>query len=141
VARQRPSPDHDEETGFTVSELILAFWEHAERHYQTNGEPTSELSCFKSALGPVRKEYGHTQAANFGPLDLRACRQTISSGGMVPMGRKRFVPFLFIPTAGESVACPRPGRFTACRTFSPSAGALTFPFGIRDNISEEISPR
>ncbi len=81
LAAGRRLPDRDPEAGFTIDELILAFWEHAERHYRKNGEPTSELSCFKSAVGPVRKLYGHTQAANFGPLCLKACRQMMIESG------------------------------------------------------------
>src|SRR5262245_52175047 len=74
----------------TVGELILAFWNHGEQHYRhADGTPTGELDNFKDALRPLRKLYGPTAAADFGPLALRAvraemvraglCRQTINA--------------------------------------------------------------
>ncbi len=77
----RRLPRRDEESGFTVNELLVAYWGHCERHYQKNGKPTSEQSCIKVALGPVRRLYGHTQAADFGPLSLKACRQQMIDAG------------------------------------------------------------
>src|SRR5262245_40183401 len=60
----------------TVNELILAFWPHAERHYpHPDGAPTTELSCLRSALRPLRQLYGRTPAKDFGPLALKAVRQ------------------------------------------------------------------
>jgi len=60
---------------FTVNELIVAFWAHVEQHYVKNGEPTSERHCMRSALRFVRELYGNSQAGDFAPLALKACRQ------------------------------------------------------------------
>ena len=61
----------------TVNKLILAFWQHARRRYVKNGQPTSEIRSFKTALRPVRRLYGKEPVTSFGPLALVACRQTL----------------------------------------------------------------
>ncbi len=63
--------------GLTVNALIVAFWEHAERHY---GRPrmrsaTTELLNLQDALHLLRSMYGRTQACGFGPVALRAIRE------------------------------------------------------------------
>jgi integrase len=59
----------------TVSEVILAYWRHAETHYRTpDGEPSRELENIQDALRPLRKLYGRSPARDFGPLALRAVR-------------------------------------------------------------------
>lgn len=38
-----------------IGELILAFWEHAEKHYRSpDGKPTGELDNFRDALRSLR---------------------------------------------------------------------------------------
>jgi hypothetical protein len=60
----------------TVNELILAFWEHAKKHYRhADGTPTRELDNYRDALRPLRKLFGRTQAVELGPLRLRAVRE------------------------------------------------------------------
>jgi hypothetical protein len=60
----------------TVDELMLAFLRWALTHYRTpDGEPTTEVDEIKRSLGPVRRLYGHTPAADFGPKALAAVRQ------------------------------------------------------------------
>jgi integrase len=69
VANEAPAVD------LSVNQLILAFWQHAERHYgKPDGTPTGELGNLRDALRPLRKLYGHTPARDFGPLALRAVR-------------------------------------------------------------------
>jgi integrase len=69
--------------GITVSQLILAFWKHAEQHYRhADGTPTGELDNLRDALRPVRKLYGHTPACDFGPLALRAVREDMVRAGL-----------------------------------------------------------
>jgi len=69
-----------------VEEVIAAYWRHAEQHYRgPDGEPTSELACIRLALSPLRRLYGETPAADFGPRalqDLREamCRETTRFG-------------------------------------------------------------
>ncbi len=41
---------------FTVSQLLLAFWRHAEQHYRRDdGTPTQELSDYRYSLRPLRE--------------------------------------------------------------------------------------
>lgn len=60
----------------TIDELIREFWEHVKQRYVKNGRPTSERNRFKIALRAVRRLYGATPAAEFGPLRLMAVRKT-----------------------------------------------------------------
>lgn len=78
--RRTPEPSLNRPT-LTVSELILRYWEHVKQHYVKRGKPTSEQSNIRSALRPVRRVYGHTPVAAFGPLALKAVRdQHIAAG-------------------------------------------------------------
>lgn len=71
----RQSPD-DRRVAVSVTELIAAFWTHAKTYYRRpDGTPTTELKNFKDALKPLRRTYGHTTAAEFGPLALKAVRE------------------------------------------------------------------
>ncbi len=71
----------------TVAEVLESYWAHAKLHYR-RPDPVSgalktsnNLQRVKQALRPVRALYGHTPAAKFGPLALRACRQTFVDAG------------------------------------------------------------
>ncbi|MGA2498396.1 MAG: recombinase XerD [Tepidisphaeraceae bacterium] len=71
-------PHEGQAEGLTITELVAAFWTHAENYYRNqDSESTSELSCYREALTPLRRLYGHTQAAEFGPLALKAVRQAM----------------------------------------------------------------
>lgn len=75
VAPGRP-PD------FAVDELLLVFWRHAEGHYRhPDGTPTRELGEYRRAFGPVRRLYGRTPAAGFGPLALQAVGKAMVEAG------------------------------------------------------------
>jgi integrase len=76
-ADQGGSPDK----GLSVSQLILAYWRYAEGYYKPDGDTTSELRCIREALRPVRELYGHTKAADFGPLALKSVRQKMIDKG------------------------------------------------------------
>jgi integrase len=61
--------------GLTLNELFVAFLTHAEEHYRRpDGTRTNELTNFKHAIRVARELYGHTPAAAFGPLALKAVR-------------------------------------------------------------------
>ncbi len=67
-------------TGVSVNELLLAYVEHAERHYRgPDGKPTGETQHIKVVCRTVRELYGLTPAADFGPLALKAVRQRFIS--------------------------------------------------------------
>jgi hypothetical protein len=66
----------------TVSEVLAAFWRHAERHYRTpGGKPSSELNNFKDTFRPLNKVYSGTIARQFSPLKLKALRQSMIESG------------------------------------------------------------
>lgn len=71
-------------TDFTVSELAARYWQFAEDYYRKNGEPTVELQKLRANLRPLVRLYGTTQASQFGPLSLKAIRQTLIVDGYVP---------------------------------------------------------
>jgi integrase len=69
--------------GPTVSELILAFHHHAERHYRgPDGRPTRELDNLRAALRPVRRLYGALPARDFSPLKLRGVQEEMVRSGL-----------------------------------------------------------
>src|SRR5438067_1501969 len=75
LAAGRRLPQAKTGAGFTLNELILAYWCWAEKTYRdSDGAPTRELDNLKDALRPLRKLYGDTEAAKFGPLALRTVR-------------------------------------------------------------------
>ena len=67
---------------FSVEELILSYWHFAEGYYCRNGQPTQELGAIRDALRPLRKLYGNTPAAEFGPKALRTVRQQMVESGL-----------------------------------------------------------
>ncbi len=67
----------------TVAELMVTYLEFADGYYRApDGGPARELRNVKEALGPLRRLYGHTPAARFGPLALKAIRETLISAGL-----------------------------------------------------------
>jgi integrase len=61
----------------TVNELILAYWKHVEAYYVKDGRPTSEQDTIRQALRFLKRLYGDTPAAAFGPLALKAVREAM----------------------------------------------------------------
>src|SRR5262245_1366933 len=71
------------QSDLTVNEMLVRFWAHVEQHYRApDGTPTSEQNNFRYALRPLREVYGHTDAAQFGPLALKALRQRFIDAGL-----------------------------------------------------------
>jgi integrase len=69
----------------TVSQLIDAFWKHAQQHYRDEeGNPTSEQNDFRISLRPLRHLYAQLPAAEFSPLKLKAVRQLMIDGYQHP---------------------------------------------------------
>jgi integrase len=67
----------------SVNELILAFWGHAEGYYRRDdGTPAAELENLRLALRPLKQLYGGTPASEFGPLALKAVRQSMVDSGL-----------------------------------------------------------
>lgn len=59
----------------TVTELIAAYWQHVTRYYRRDGKPTGEHLVIRAALKPLKKLYGTTPAAEFGPKKLKSVRE------------------------------------------------------------------
>ena len=75
--RRIPQAIHE----LTVTELIDAYWQHVQRYYLApDGTPTQEVDNVRQAVRPVKKLYGRTRAIDFGPLSLKAMRQSVIDG-------------------------------------------------------------
>jgi hypothetical protein len=62
----------------TVLELADIYLQHAQKQVGSDapaGRLTRETSSLRGALAPLRRLYGRTPAANFGPLALKILRQ------------------------------------------------------------------
>ena len=65
-------------TDLSITELLRGFSVHAERYYRgPDGKPTTEVANFKPIVRRLRKMYGDTSAAAFGPIALKAVRQSM----------------------------------------------------------------
>src|SRR5262249_18648679 len=66
----------------TISEVLLAFTRHVHAHYRRHdGTASSEVKEYQAALRHVRELYGHTPAADVGPLALQAVRRRMIDAG------------------------------------------------------------
>lgn len=66
----------------TVAEVAAAYWHYAQGFYQKDGRPTGELGKIRVALRVVKRLYGRTECAKFGPLALKTVRDDIISTGI-----------------------------------------------------------
>lgn len=75
VGRPPAAAPADDDDGISVEELIDGFWTFAQAyHRKADGTPSTELSVLVGPLRILRRLYGDTPAARFGPLALKACR-------------------------------------------------------------------
>jgi hypothetical protein len=81
LAAGRPSTPQSAPHEITVAEVIAAFWRHAREFYRKNGRPTGTADNYKPVLSLLKRRYGHTTAAEFGPLALKALRHTMVEEG------------------------------------------------------------
>ena len=66
-----------------IKDILLAYLDHAASYYRgPDGKPTTELDNMSAALQPVRSLYDDIPAAAFGPLALRAVRQSMIDDGL-----------------------------------------------------------
>ena len=80
LANGRRMPEESSQ-GFTVAELVEAYWKFALCYYVKNGKPTDELPGLKVALKFVVARYGSALANDFGPLSLEAVRDCFVEAG------------------------------------------------------------
>ena len=55
----------------SLNELMIQYVSHADTYYQKDGIPTSEAGLVRLSFRPLRRLYGETPAASFGPLALK----------------------------------------------------------------------
>ncbi len=67
----------DSPRALSVSELVVAYLEHAESYYVKNGHPTGEFENIKDAVRQLFRLYGKTLVADFGPPELKAVRRAM----------------------------------------------------------------
>lgn len=65
-------PERSKGQSMTVMELCAAYLDHAEGYYVKDGRPTAQMGNVHRALRLLKGLYGHSPAAEFGPLGLRA---------------------------------------------------------------------
>ena len=65
----------------TINDLIARYAAFAAEYYSCDGKPTKELQCMKDALRPLRRMYEVLPVAEFGPLKLKAVRQSMIDQG------------------------------------------------------------
>jgi hypothetical protein len=58
----------------TVAELAAKYVRYAETYYVKGGKQTSQVATIKSAINVLLVKYSHLEAARFGPLALKDCR-------------------------------------------------------------------
>ena len=81
ITGQAPS-EEGEEAGITIVELMVQYWQHVEKHYRKNGQPTAEQDSIRSALRRLKMLYGSTQVIAFRPGNLRNVRQQMIDEGL-----------------------------------------------------------
>lgn len=70
-------------TDLTVNELLSRFLRFATGHYRhASGEQTSELAGIKLAASPLVRIYGFARVSDFGPLALKAVRESLIKSGI-----------------------------------------------------------
>lgn len=65
----------------TVVELCAAYLRHAKEYYRKGGKPSKWLTHIRLSIRRLCELYGTTPAAEFGPLKLKAFRQTQIDAG------------------------------------------------------------
>ena len=66
----------------TIDDLAILFMEFAEKYYRReNGESTGSAANIRLALRPLVRLFGKTRIRDFGPLKLKAVRDTMIQAG------------------------------------------------------------
>jgi hypothetical protein len=78
LANHRTLPLSARGSGYSMAELIAAYWRHAQEYYAVpEGKSNGELWSIKMALRMVKKLYLNAEVADFGPLAMRAVRDAM----------------------------------------------------------------
>ena len=79
---------------FTITELCAAYWIFTQSYYVKNGKLSGWLDHIRLMLRKIRKLYGLTPAGEFGPLKLKAVRQTLIDEGHSRPYINKLVPII-----------------------------------------------
>ena len=79
AAGRRLTPEA-EDVDLTITELIAHYIRFAKGYYRKNGILTDEVAGIRAALRPLKRLYGQHDTKNFGPLALKAVRQSLIDG-------------------------------------------------------------
>jgi len=83
LARGGVSPTVDKSAELVVNEIVVAYIRYAESYYcDAQGNTTLEVPKIKNTLKIVSEMYGEKSAEEFGPLALKAVRQTMIDRGL-----------------------------------------------------------
>jgi integrase len=82
LASHRDRPPDRPEPDLTVTELVASYYRFARCHYRKNGQPTGTMHNVRAALRYLRRTYGDTPAARFGPLALKTVRDQMIQAGL-----------------------------------------------------------
>lgn len=82
LARRRRGIPSAHFADLTINELIVSYLSHVDAYYVKDGLPTSEPDTIRQALRFLRRGYGSTSAADFGPLSLQTVRAAMIDHGL-----------------------------------------------------------
>ena len=82
IPRLRQGTDGHSPTSLTIRELCDRFTAHAAKTYLKGGKPTSEVTIVSVACKRLTKMIGDHPASSFGPLTLKAFRETLVADGL-----------------------------------------------------------
>lgn len=82
ISNGRQLPGTVECGSLTVGELLVAYLTFAQEYYSCDGAVTSEFTCMKDAIRPLRALYVSIAVRDFGPLALKAVRQRMIDQGL-----------------------------------------------------------
>jgi integrase len=71
----------DRVNGITIVELIAVYLEFARDYYRKNGRPTGTAERLRPVMRRLRGLYGLSPAIEFGPIELKALRQSMVDAG------------------------------------------------------------
>jgi integrase len=80
--RQLPPTPTTDADGLDINELIVADLDFAQVYYRKGDQPAPEYDNIRLALRPLQRLYGDTPVASFGPLALKAVRQSMIDAGL-----------------------------------------------------------
>jgi integrase len=80
--RRLSAPASGPGADLTVNELLLTYLTFADSYYTKHGRPTTEPESIRQTIRPLRRLYGDSLGRDFGPIQLKAVRQTMIDSGL-----------------------------------------------------------